>query len=85
MAELTPFRVLVGRQVRYGGHVCRVVEVLETEQALVLRCEGELRSIQGDQFGKASRRVQPCLTLSLYDPETGELDPVVRDWLQSTP
>ena len=55
---LEQLRSLVGRQVEYSGHSCRIVEVLDSEHALVIRCEGKERVIQGNQFGEANRRVQ---------------------------
>jgi hypothetical protein len=81
--DTAPFRLLVGSCVRYQGQDCRVVDILEAEQALVLRCEGAPRSIQGDQFGEATRRVQPFVTVPFFDPETGELTPALRLWLRS--
>jgi len=82
-ADMKLFRALLGCRVRYRGYDCQVVDILETEQVLILRCESEQRLIQGDQFGKATRRVQPSLTLPIYDPESGELTPAIRNWLQS--
>ena len=81
--DMTLFQALVGCRVRYRGYDCQVVDILESEQALVLRCENGQRAIQGDQFGTATRRVQGSLTLPCYDPESGELTAAVRDWLQS--
>lgn len=79
--ELGRLRVLIGRRVSYRNHACRVIEILDTERALVLRCEGDTRGIQANQFGEANRRVQECITLPLFDHSTGELLPVVEAWL----
>ncbi len=77
---LEQLRSLVGRRVEYSGHSCRIVEVLDSEHALVIRCEGKERVIQGNQFGEANRRVQEYHTLPLFD-ETSQLNPIVRNWL----
>jgi hypothetical protein len=79
-ALLEQLRSLVGRQVEYSGHNCRIVEVLDSEHALVIRCEGKERVIQGNQFGEANRRVQEYHTLPLFE-EGAQLNPVVRKWL----
>jgi len=75
-------RALVGRHVEYRGHACQVIEVLDSEQALVVQCSlaDSPRTIQGNQFGEATRRVQACHTLPLYD-EDRELNPDIVDWL----
>ena len=77
---LEQLRALVGQRVDYSGLCCRVVEVLDTEHALVVRCEGKERVIQGNQFGEANRRVQKYHTLPLFD-ETAQLNPLIRHWL----
>jgi hypothetical protein len=77
---LQKLRALVGKSVEYSGHSCRIVEVLDSEHALVVRCEGKERVIQGNQFGEATRRVQEYHTLPLFD-DNQQLNPVVRDWL----
>ncbi len=79
-------RALVGRRVLYRGESCQIIEVLDSEQALVVQCsESAHRTIQGNQFGEATRRVQACHTLPLFG-ENRELDPDIRDWLdQASP
>jgi len=77
---LEKLRALVGKPVEYAGHSCRIVEVLDSEHALVIRCEGSARVIQGNQFGEANRRVPEYHTLPLFD-EGAALHPVVRKWL----
>ncbi len=79
-ALLEQLRALVGKPVEYGGHSCRIVEVLDAEHALVIRCEGKERVIQANQFGEANRRVPEYHTLPLFD-ESAQLNPVVRNWL----
>ena len=79
--QLEKLRQLIGRQVAYQGNTCRVIELLEPERVLVLRCEGNSRHIQPNQFGEASRRVQKCISLPVFDDESGELLPMILAWL----
>lgn len=78
---LQQLRVLVGKPVAYRGYACRIIEVLDSENALVVRCEGSQRVIQSNQFGEATRRVQQCHTLPLFD-ENDKLNPVIGEWLE---
>ncbi len=79
-------RGLVGQQVEYCGQQCRVIEVLDSEQALVVQCISHTAStvIQGNQYGDATRRVPACHTIRLYDDEN-RLDPDVDRWLNQSP
>ncbi len=77
---LQRLRLLVGKRVEYSGHACRVIEILDSEKTLVLRCEDTQPVIQGNQFGEATRRVQQCRSLHLFD-EDGTLNPVINGWL----
>jgi hypothetical protein len=79
---LQQLRALVGHTLQYGGHTCQIIEILDHENALVLRCEDSERVIQGNQFGEATRRVKRHHTLPLFDEHAG-LNPVVRAWLES--
>lgn len=78
---LQQLRTLVGRKLTYSGHSCQIIEILEQEKAVVLRCEDSERVIQGNQFGEATRRVQRCHTLPLFDQHQC-LNPVIRAWLE---
>jgi len=78
---LQQLRLLVGKPVEYRGHACRIIEVLDSENALVVRCEGRQRVIQSNQFGEATRRVQQCHTLPLFD-ENDKLNPVIEAWIE---
>lgn len=79
---LQRLRTLVGRTLSYDGHSCRIIEILEQENALVLRCEDGAPVIQGNQFGEATRRVMNCHTLPLFDKHQ-DLNPVIRAWLDA--
>jgi hypothetical protein len=77
---LQALRSLVGRDIEFKGHACRVIEILPSEKVMVIRCEDGQRVIQGNQFGEANRRVQQCHSVPLFD--DGEtLNPVIRRWL----
>jgi hypothetical protein len=78
---LQQLRSLIGKAVDYRGQSCRIIEVLDTENALVIRCESRQAMIQHNQFGEATRRVQQCLTLSLFD-DNDRLNPVIAEWLE---
>jgi len=75
-------RNLIGSQVQYLGQLCQVIEVLDSEQALVVQCISATSapSIQGNQFGEATRRVNVCHTIKLYG-ETNQLNAEISDWL----
>jgi len=75
-------RALTGRRVNYQGQACQVIEVLDSEQALVVQClaASTAPAIQGNQFGEATRRVQACHTIPLFD-ETRQLHPDIAGWL----
>jgi len=57
----------IGREVAYEGRVCRIVELLEDQGALVVECTGDERTIQANQYGDATRRVPRTLTIPLTD------------------
>jgi len=75
-------RALIGCRVEYAGRDCQVIEVLESEQALVVQCvsPNATPAIQGNQFGEATRRVQACHTVQLFD-DTRELNANITRWL----
>ena len=77
---LQQLRALIGKPVEHDGRACCVIEVLDSEQLLVVRCEDNQTVIQGNQFGEAARRVQQCHTLPLFNAH-GELDAVISGWL----
>ena len=77
---LQQLRGLVGNTVEYRGGRCRIIEILETERALVLQCEDQQLVIQGNQYGEASRRVPASHTLPLFD-DAQQLHPFIRRWL----
>ncbi len=76
-------RALIGSRVEYAGQVCQIIEVLDSDQALVVQCTSadSTPAIQGNQFGEATRRVQACHTVQLYDSEQ-QLNPEIIRWLK---
>ncbi len=80
-------RALIGHRVEYAGRDCQVIEVLDSEQALVVQCISPdvAPAIQGNQFGEATRRVQVCHTIQLLD-NAQELNGDIASWLdQASP
>lgn len=82
MKLLQQLRLLVGKPVEYQGRACRIIEVLDAENALVVVCENGRRVIQSNQFGEATRRVQQTHTLPLLD-DDDHLNPVIGAWLDT--
>ncbi|MFO7593333.1 MAG: hypothetical protein R6X15_04720 [Pseudomonadota bacterium] len=60
---------LIGRTVNHRGVTCTVVEVLESEPALVLEAQGSRTSLQDNQYGNPGRRVPEVFTIPLFDEE----------------
>lgn len=79
---LQQLRTLIGRTLQYQQQPCQVIEILDREKALVLRCDDSERVVQGNQFGDATRRVKRHHTLPVFG-EDNTLNPVIRDWLDS--
>ena len=80
---LQQLRALIGQIRVYSGHGRRIIEVLDQEKVLMLRCEGGERIIQDNPFVEAARRVPHCHTLPFVD-ERQRLNPVIRRWLEQT-
>ncbi len=60
-------RRLIGRDCRWLGQACRVVEVLPREARLVLELREETPPVQIDQYGQATYRANDILELPLFD------------------
>lgn len=60
-------RKLIGLEVMYQGVCCRIVEILEHEQALVLEASGPREGIQDNQYGDPHRRVARVFTIPLEE------------------
>lgn len=60
--DLTQLRGRIGSLVEHQGVICRIVEVLEQEPALVLATVHE-DHIQTDQFGNPKRRTPTTFTV----------------------
>lgn len=52
---------LIFQQQRY-----QLIEVLESEMALILRSEQDAKTIQPDQYGHAQRRVEKTVTITVF-------------------
>lgn len=60
---------LIGHSVRHRGTPCRIIELLESEAALVLQADGERGALQDTQYGNPGRRVAEVFTIPLFDEE----------------
>ncbi len=67
---------LIGRQLRYEGCHCEVIEVLAEGPAIVLYKHSP-SEIQANWFGEAQRRAPGTYTLPLVSRVTKDLHPVV--------
>jgi hypothetical protein len=78
-------RKLIGRRCRHLGQRCTVLEVLEDEGVLVLRCEEGPPPIQRDQFDQPLRRAAETLLIQVLDTDGSRLSPDLMDLLSSLP
>ena len=76
-------RKLIGRRCRHLGQRCTLVEVLELEAAVVLRCEEAVPPIQTDQFGQALRRASETIQVPVMDADGDNLSVEVLDLLSA--
>lgn len=73
-------RQLIGHQVQLQGRTCQVIEVLEDGPCLVVECMEGPSTIQGNQFGDGSRRVQQHHTVPVYSSvDRDQLHPVFAE------
>ncbi len=80
-ACLDDLHSLLGRAFSYQGESCTIIELLQTENALVLQCNSQHHTIQANQFGEANRRASSYHTLPLLV-EHGVMNPVIAAWLK---
>lgn len=66
-------RAMIGRQLRYQGMPCTLVEVLADPPVVVLRPIGGEPVIQADNFGKAVRHAPPFFELPVFAPDGASL------------
>lgn len=59
-------RSLIGRDCRYYGRPCRIVEVLADQGRLILEAREDLPPIQPDQYGQAAYRANDHIEVDLY-------------------
>lgn len=73
--DYSRLRCLIGERVLYQGTRCRLVEVLEDEQAVVLEACHRFNELQADQTGNTSRRVPKLITIRVEQAGKGGLNP----------
>ena len=71
---------LLGQTLTYQGERCTIIELLESENTLVLQCDTHRPVIQANQYGDASRRAPNYLSLPIFV-EHDTLNPVIEVWL----
>jgi hypothetical protein len=64
-------RGLIGRDCRWLGRHCRIVEMLSDEARLVLELQEETPPVQIDQYGQAAYRANEIVELPLFDADGG--------------
>ena len=79
-AVFNDLRSLLGRTLGYQGESCTIIELLQSENTLVLQCDKRVTTIQANQFGDANRRAPNYYSLPLFV-EHAALNPVIADWL----
>jgi len=76
MNDADPFkerlRQLIGRHCNFYGRDCRVVEILNADERLVLETHEVTPPIQTDQYGQAAYRSNEHIEVALFD-ASGEL------------
>ncbi len=65
---------LIGFETRYEGHNCRIHELLDDGQTLILIAM-EQNAIQGDQHGNPRRRVPLTFSIPVLDEDGKSLHP----------
>ena len=63
---------IIGRDCRFYGRSCRIVEILVDEGRLVLETHESTPPIQADQYGQAAYRANDHIEVALFD-QSGEL------------
>ena len=71
---------LLGQTLTYQGERCTIIEILQSENTLVLQCDKHRPVIQANQYGDASRRAPNYLSLPIYV-EHDLLNPIIETWL----
>lgn len=71
----------IGQEITYNGKRCQLIEILETESALVFTCINNDTNIQGDQHGNAHRKVHATYTVPCLSETCKDLHPTVKQLL----
>lgn len=81
--ESPPFANLIGRTVIYNSCQFRIIDYIADDRALILRALKSQASIQIDQFGNATRRVQQTISVPVLSGDE-QLLPEIIDWLEQS-
>jgi len=75
---LTQLHKYIGACIQHDGKTCRLIEILETEQALVFVCPETAPVIQANQHGEAGRHAPQTYTVPMLSSIGNELHPVAK-------
>jgi hypothetical protein len=78
LVTLARLRSLVGRELRYQGMRCTLVEVLDEPPVVVLRPINAAPVIQADNFGKPMRQAPQLYELPVFAPDGVSLSAELR-------
>lgn len=68
----------VGNSIEHDGKICRLIEILEAEQALVFVCPSAAPVIQANQHGEAGRHAPETWTVPMLSSIGNDLHPVAK-------
>lgn len=68
----------IGNSIEHDGKTCRLIEILEAEQALVFVCPNTAPVIQTNQHGEAGRHAPQTYTVPLLSSIGNDLHPVAK-------
>ena len=71
-------RQLIGRDCRFYGRHCRIVEVLHSERRVVLEARDRDPPILRDQYGQAARRGYEHIEVPMFDSDDGFSDDLLH-------
>jgi hypothetical protein len=80
-AFLQRLRSLIGRDCRYLGRRCHMVEILADEGTLVLETRDGVTPIQTDQYGHAAFRAHEFVHVPIFDEDRNALSDDLLDLL----
>ena len=78
---LDRLRRLIGRDCKYFGRSCRLVEILPDQDLMVLEHQEAIPPIQTDQYGQASFRGNEVIHIPIYGRDRDNFSEEMMDLL----